>query len=68
MLCQVLKDDHVASGLCCIQLFMNSMSQEEALRHLGHAKVYLHLMFMIFTILMHYLEFMHDGTANHVCC
>ena len=41
MLCQVLKDDHVASGLCCIQLFMNSMSQEEALRHLGHAKVYL---------------------------
>jgi hypothetical protein len=36
---QVLKDDHVASGLCCIQLFMNSMSQEEALRHLGHAKV-----------------------------
>jgi len=35
---------------------------------LGHAKVYLHLMFMIFTILMHYLEFMHDGTANHVCC
>uniref|UniRef100_A0A804NHJ5 Zinc finger FYVE domain-containing protein 26 n=1 Tax=Zea mays TaxID=4577 RepID=A0A804NHJ5_MAIZE len=35
----VLKDDHVASGLCCIQLFMNSMSQEEALRHLGHAKV-----------------------------
>lgn len=36
---QVLKDDHVASGLCCIQLFMNSVSQEEALRHLGHAKV-----------------------------
>ncbi|ONM40982.1 hypothetical protein ZEAMMB73_Zm00001d044364 [Zea mays] len=35
----VLKDDHVASGLCCIQLFMNSMSQEEALRHLGHAKM-----------------------------
>jgi hypothetical protein len=39
VMCQVLKDDHVASGLCCIQLFMNSMSQEEALRHLGHAKV-----------------------------
>ncbi|ONM40981.1 hypothetical protein ZEAMMB73_Zm00001d044364 [Zea mays] len=36
----VLKDDHVASGLCCIQLFMNSMSQEEALRHLGHAKTH----------------------------
>jgi hypothetical protein len=39
VMCQVLKDDHVASGLCCIQLFMNSMSQDEALRHLGHAKV-----------------------------
>ncbi|WVZ69871.1 hypothetical protein U9M48_018593 [Paspalum notatum var. saurae] len=36
----VLKDDHVASGLCCIQLFINSMSQEEALRHLGHAKTH----------------------------
>jgi len=36
----VLKDDHVASGLCCIQLFMNSMSQDEALRHLGHAKTH----------------------------
>jgi hypothetical protein len=57
-LCQVLKDDHVASGLCCIQLFMNSMSQEEALRHLGHAKVYSHIMLMIFTTLMHYLEYM----------
>ncbi|TVU34358.1 hypothetical protein EJB05_16190, partial [Eragrostis curvula] len=36
----VLKGDHVASGRCCIQLFMNSMSQEEALRHLGHAKTH----------------------------
>ncbi|BAS72962.1 Os01g0593000, partial [Oryza sativa Japonica Group] len=35
---QVLKGDHVASGLCCIQLYVNSMSQEEALKHLGHAK------------------------------
>uniref|UniRef100_A0A0E0FP02 ZFYVE26-like TPR repeats domain-containing protein n=1 Tax=Oryza nivara TaxID=4536 RepID=A0A0E0FP02_ORYNI len=34
----VLKGDHVASGLCCIQLYVNSMSQEEALKHLGHAK------------------------------
>ncbi|GJM94022.1 hypothetical protein PR202_ga10633 [Eleusine coracana subsp. coracana] len=36
---EVLKGDHVASGRCCIQLFMNSMSQDEALRHLGHAKM-----------------------------
>ncbi|KAM3349757.1 hypothetical protein ACQJBY_022565 [Aegilops geniculata] len=36
----VLKGDHVASGLCCIQLFMNSMSQEESLKHLGHAKTH----------------------------
>ncbi|XP_062203832.1 uncharacterized protein LOC133906049 isoform X2 [Phragmites australis] len=36
----VLKGDHVASGLCCIQLFMNSVSQDEALRHLGHAKTH----------------------------
>uniref|UniRef100_A0A0A9H816 Uncharacterized protein n=1 Tax=Arundo donax TaxID=35708 RepID=A0A0A9H816_ARUDO len=36
----VLKGDHVASGLCCIQLFMNSVSQEEALSHLGHAKTH----------------------------
>lgn len=38
-LVQVIKGDHVAAGLCCLQLFMNSMSQEEALKHLGHAKV-----------------------------
>lgn len=55
-MCQVLKDDHAASGLCCIQLFMNSMSQEEALMHLGHAKVYLHPIFMVFIIRMHYLD------------
>ncbi|KAF0930044.1 hypothetical protein E2562_027212 [Oryza meyeriana var. granulata] len=36
----VLKGDHVASGLCCIQLYINSMSQEEALKHLGHAKTH----------------------------
>ncbi|KAE8665552.1 Zinc finger FYVE domain-containing protein 26 isoform 2 [Hibiscus syriacus] len=34
----VIKKDHVAAGLCCIQLFMNSSSQEEAIRHLEHAK------------------------------
>ncbi|XP_011622545.1 uncharacterized protein LOC18432072 [Amborella trichopoda] len=37
---QVLKKDHVAAGLCCVQLFMNSASQEEALRHLEHAKMH----------------------------
>lgn len=37
---QVIKKDHVAAGLCCIQLFMNSSSQEEAIRHLEHAKTH----------------------------
>lgn len=37
---QVIKKDHVAAGLCCIQLFMNSCSQEEAIRHLEHAKMH----------------------------
>ncbi|XP_073135906.1 uncharacterized protein [Henckelia pumila] len=37
---QVIKKDHVAAGLCCIQLFMNSASQEEALLHLEHAKMH----------------------------
>ncbi|CAA0838536.1 Unknown protein [Striga hermonthica] len=37
---QVLKKDHVAAGLCCIQLFMNSASQEEAIKHLEHAKMH----------------------------
>lgn len=36
---QVIKKDHVASGLCCIQLFMNSATQEEAIKYLEHAKV-----------------------------
>ncbi|XP_022976078.1 uncharacterized protein LOC111476590 isoform X1 [Cucurbita maxima] len=37
---QVLKQDHVAAGLCCIQLFMNSYSPEEAVKHLEHAKMH----------------------------
>ncbi|KAL8063412.1 hypothetical protein ABFX02_01G025300 [Erythranthe guttata] len=37
---QVLKKDHVAAGLCCIQLFMNSASQEEAIKHLENAKMH----------------------------
>jgi zinc finger FYVE domain-containing protein 26 len=36
---QVLKKDYVAAGLCCIQLYLNSSNQEQALRHLEHAKV-----------------------------
>ncbi|KAJ1687936.1 hypothetical protein LUZ63_019326 [Rhynchospora breviuscula] len=36
----VIRGDDVAAGLCCIQLFMNSMSQEEALKHLANAKVH----------------------------
>lgn len=38
-LAQVIKRDHVAAGLCCIQLFINSALQEEAIKHLEHAKV-----------------------------
>ncbi|CAN1162066.1 Zinc finger FYVE domain-containing protein 26 [Linum perenne] len=37
---QVIKKDHVAAGLCCIQLFMNSSSQEEAVKHLENAKIH----------------------------
>ncbi|BAT78232.1 hypothetical protein LR48_Vigan04g211500 [Vigna angularis] len=37
---QVIKMDHVAAGLCCIQLFVNSSSQEEAIRHLERAKMH----------------------------
>ncbi|KAJ9183451.1 hypothetical protein P3X46_007302 [Hevea brasiliensis] len=37
---QVIKKDYVAAGLCCIQLFMNSFSQEEAVKHLEHAKMH----------------------------
>ncbi|XP_048494067.1 uncharacterized protein LOC104887752 isoform X2 [Beta vulgaris subsp. vulgaris] len=36
----VIKRDHVAAGLCCIQLFMNSLSQEDAVKHLENAKVH----------------------------
>ncbi|KAH7840144.1 hypothetical protein Vadar_013191 [Vaccinium darrowii] len=36
----VIKKDHVAAGLCCIQLFMNSSSQEEAIKHLENAKMH----------------------------
>ncbi|VVA15000.1 Hypothetical predicted protein [Prunus dulcis] len=37
---QVIKKDHVAAGLCCIQLFMNSSLQEEAIKHLENAKMH----------------------------
>ncbi|KAF8034628.1 hypothetical protein BT93_C0822 [Corymbia citriodora subsp. variegata] len=37
---QVIKKDHVAAGFCCIQLFMNSSTQEEAIKHLEHAKMH----------------------------
>ncbi|XP_028779338.1 uncharacterized protein LOC114735762 isoform X3 [Neltuma alba] len=37
---QVIKKDHVAAALCCIQLFVNSSSQEEAIKHLEHAKMH----------------------------
>ncbi|XP_027357114.1 uncharacterized protein LOC113866403 isoform X2 [Abrus precatorius] len=37
---QVIKKDHVAAGLCCIQLFVNSSLQEEAIRHLENAKMH----------------------------
>ncbi|XP_010472597.1 PREDICTED: uncharacterized protein LOC104752215 [Camelina sativa] len=36
----VLKKDYVTSGYCCIQLFMNSTTQEGAVRHLEHAKAH----------------------------
>ncbi|KAL2897846.1 hypothetical protein RDABS01_039628 [Bienertia sinuspersici] len=36
----VIKRDHVAAGLCCIQLFMNSLSQEDAVKHLENAKMH----------------------------
>lgn len=36
----VIKRDHVAAGLCCIQLFMNSLSQEDAVKHLQNAKLH----------------------------
>ncbi|KAL1224562.1 hypothetical protein V5N11_000893 [Cardamine amara subsp. amara] len=36
----VLKKDYVTSGYCCIQLFMNSTTQEDAVRHLENAKAH----------------------------
>ncbi|KNA04878.1 hypothetical protein SOVF_195620 isoform A [Spinacia oleracea] len=36
----VIKRDHVAAGLCCIQLFMYSLIQEDAVKHLQNAKVH----------------------------
>uniref|UniRef100_A0A1J3CB32 ZFYVE26-like TPR repeats domain-containing protein n=1 Tax=Noccaea caerulescens TaxID=107243 RepID=A0A1J3CB32_NOCCA len=36
----VLKKDYVTSGYCCIQLFMNSTTQEEAVRHLERAQAH----------------------------
>ncbi|KAG6557384.1 hypothetical protein Mapa_000653 [Marchantia paleacea] len=35
---QVLKKDYVAAGLCCIQLFLNSQHQDQALRQLERAR------------------------------
>ncbi|GAB2275600.1 hypothetical protein Dimus_010360 [Dionaea muscipula] len=37
---QVIKKDDVAAGLCCIQLFMNSSLQDDAVKHLDHAKMH----------------------------
>uniref|UniRef100_A0A7N0VLB1 ZFYVE26-like TPR repeats domain-containing protein n=1 Tax=Kalanchoe fedtschenkoi TaxID=63787 RepID=A0A7N0VLB1_KALFE len=37
---QVIKGDHVAAGLCCVQLFMNASSLEEAIKHMEHAKMH----------------------------
>lgn len=36
---QVIGKDHVAAGLCCIQLFVNSSVLDEAIKHLENAKV-----------------------------
>lgn len=36
---QVIGNDHVAAGLCCIQLFVNSSALDEAIKHLENAKV-----------------------------
>ncbi|KAL8139244.1 hypothetical protein V2J09_005265 [Rumex salicifolius] len=35
---QVIRKDHVAAGLCCIQLFINSSSLEDAVLHLENAQ------------------------------
>ncbi|AEC07743.1 zinc finger FYVE domain protein [Arabidopsis thaliana] len=56
----VLKKDYVTSGYCCIQLFMNSTTQEDAVRHLEHAKKYWSL-----TILGVQAHFEEALTARH---
>ena len=45
LMAQVIKKDHVAAGLCCIQLFINSSSLEDAIKHLENAKVVVLLFF-----------------------
>ncbi|XP_023748497.1 uncharacterized protein LOC111896742 isoform X2 [Lactuca sativa] len=37
---QVIGNDHVAAGLCCIQLFVNSSALDEAIKHLENAKMH----------------------------
>nr|XP_043638938.1 LOW QUALITY PROTEIN: uncharacterized protein LOC122610032 [Erigeron canadensis] len=37
---QVIGKDHVAAGLCCIQLFVNSSALDEAIKHLENAKMH----------------------------
>ncbi|KAD3641724.1 hypothetical protein E3N88_30948 [Mikania micrantha] len=37
---QVIGNDHVAAGLCCIQLFVNSSALDEAIKHLENAKIH----------------------------
>ncbi|KAI3812488.1 hypothetical protein L1987_17198 [Smallanthus sonchifolius] len=37
---QVIGKDHVAAGLCCIQLFVNSSVLDEAIKHLENAKMH----------------------------
>ncbi|XP_076932004.1 uncharacterized protein LOC143597374 [Bidens hawaiensis] len=37
---QVIGQDHVAAGLCCIQLFVNSSALDEAIKHLENAKMH----------------------------
>ncbi|KAI3728271.1 hypothetical protein L6452_16904 [Arctium lappa] len=37
---QVIGNDHVAAGLCCIQLFVNSSVLDEAIKHLENAKMH----------------------------
>ncbi|KAI3501756.1 hypothetical protein L1887_29761 [Cichorium endivia] len=37
---QVIGNDHVAAGLCCIQLFVNSSVLDESIKHLENAKMH----------------------------